>query len=201
MIHSIVHIAVRFPKVAGAIGLLGAILFGFMALSSYQEMQKIGDTPQTANLESITAYLSTQDRYWVKVTDGELDCPSLHQEPVGSSVNTEVFVKDSTGSILMLVTFTQKLDCSQITSGMLQGVAYPMSAQHESILRSQSRLNDYPDVSRFIELCTTCSPGTSAALIWISIVLMLAGLSIYPLAVRGGKRKEIPATADDVFGA
>ena len=202
MVHVIVDLAIRFPKLAGFIGLMVSILFSIIGVSSYLENQKIASVPEETTLSSIATYLNTNDRYWVNVKDGSFDCQSIYYDQVGSSVNTEIFLVSSDESIVMLVTYTQELSCESITAKDIQGVAYRMSDKHKSLLAADRRLNNYSNRTIFVELCTTCSQKSSVGLIILSAIFVPLGLSFYPLVIWGKryrKKTNVVNNVDDIF--
>ena len=202
MIHALTDLAVRFPKIAGLIGLVISIVFGALGVSSYMEMQKIADKPQEATLSSIVTYLNSNDRYWVNVKDGSFDCKSVQYEQVGSGTNTEVFLENHDKSIVMLVTYVQELPCEDIKNNVVSGVAYLMSEKHRSLLTADHWLDNYSTQTVFVELCTTCSQGSSMGLIILSMIFVPLGLSFYPLAIwrkRYIEKPDVSNDVDDVF--
>lgn len=203
MTHFLIELALRYPKLAGLMGAFFAIVFGIMGVSSYMEMQKIGDKPQDATLSSIIAYLNTNDRYWVNVQDGSFDCQSIYYHQVGSSVDTEIFLENPDKSIVMLVTYTEKLPCSDIENSAVQGVAYKMSKKHQSLLADAGRLQEFPNQTKFMALCVVCSQGNSKGLVVISLILVPLSLSLYPLVLWGrrqrAKKPKVANTADEIF--
>lgn len=198
MIHALTDLAVRFPKIAGLIGLVISIVFGALGVSSYMEMQKIADKAQEATLSSIVTYLNSNDRYWVNVKDGSFDCKSVHYEQVGSGTNTEVFLENHDKSIVMLVTYVQELPCEDIKNNVVSGVAYLMSEKHRSLLTADHWVDNYSTQTVFVELCTTCSQGSSMGLIILSMIFVPLGLSFYPLAIWRKRYIEKPDVSNDV---
>lgn len=203
MTHLLADLVLRFPKIALGVGVLFALLFGVMGVSSFLEMQKIGDAPERVTLAALAVDLNEKERSWVIVEDGIFNCESLHYEQVGSSEHTEIFVANGDASILMLVTYSGRLPCAELTQAALQGVAYRMSDKHASLLVDSGRLNAMTARSDLLELCSICGKSNSWGLVVLSLILGLASLSLYPLALWGRKRQikksDIVNTADEIF--
>lgn len=200
--HVFDEIIARYPKLAGVFGLVIAIIFSALGTSAYLETKKIGKAPQEASLVEISDYLVDNDKYWVIVIDGLVNCESIHSEQVGSTTYTEIFLELPDKSLAMLITYSPELSCDVIKERVIHGVAYAMSKKHKAILQESGRLNRYPSTTTYLELCTTCGRPSAAAIIFLSAILAILGLSLYPLALWRKNVRHRPAlstSADDLF--
>ncbi len=182
LIHLVVGTAIRNEKLAGLISLLFASLFAVMGVSSFLEAIKLPNTPTVATTTQVAETLSTQNRFWITISNPQWDCTTLTQSTVGKTVNTEVFINDSENSVAILVSFSGSKQCGELPE-YVTGVAYPMHQRHIEILQRSGRLADPENYRSISELCTTCGRRSWMSLTILSIILTIASLSLYPLVL------------------
>ena len=184
VVHHITHILMRFPKLAGLVGLLAAALFCLLAAYALSSLVVLPVETVTLTMSQLPASLQTQEAAWVEITDGNWDCATLSPITVGENMQTEVFLRSPDGSIALLVNFPGERPCQSL--GLpVGGMAYPMSNRHLAILQEQGRVSSTNEGTPFLQLCTTCSRRSSFMLIIVSLAIAFLGLLLYPLTLMG----------------
>ena len=59
-----------------------------------------------------------------------------------------------------------------------------------NVLRERGRLAPYPNAKDVLAMCAFCGRGNTFGLVILSAVLVVLGLSLYPLSVWGKSRYE-----------
>ncbi len=190
--HSIIHLAIEHPKLAGAIGLGVAILFGILGVLSVLDMASLPEQAEVLSLTEISSRLVQQDKVWATVNEPVgWDCSNISQHQVGSSKQTDIPFSNTAQTIVAVATFNKPLTCEEIQKQLPSGFFYKASARYLDNLKEQGLdFSRYPSEAVYLDLCTICSRGNSLGLVAVFGIAVPVGLALYPLAL-WNKRQEM----------
>jgi hypothetical protein len=199
LVHVLTMIFVERPRLAGAIGLVFAVLCAALGVDSWMKMQALPIQPEQLPLEAVAGKLSDQDRVWATIAGTvDWDCATLRYEVVGQDTHTELAFTAGEGTVMVWATFNRQLACPEIEAGQATGVFYKMSERYLDTLTEKGfDFGRYARATVFLELCTVCSRGNDGGLVILCAVFALVGLAIYPLSLwanRHERRRILPAT-------
>jgi len=176
----------KHPKLAGLFGLIVAIVFGILGLSAWNGAQKMPSTPTHITLNQIAATIKPNEEVWVEIDKVKWDCTNIVYTYSGIDLKTEAVFTDDTNSILGVAHFSldQKPSCGDLNEINVKGTLLPMTDIFYSQMAGRGfQLAKYKNSAIRINLSTFGGPGNSQLLIFISLVMVLLGLALYPLCL------------------
>lgn len=189
----LVNLFARHPRLGGLFGLVMAFFFGFLGVSSWQEMQTMPQEPQQLALaEAVATVQSTRENLWVSIDDGLWDCANMVRE----GDRTSVIFTDQARSVLGLAVFSgsRDLTCDDLSGVAATGVLRILGdGEYQRLAVRGFSLSDYRGASARVGLCTFCGRGNSQGLLIISAIMAVLGLAMYPISLRL-HRQQISAT-------
>jgi hypothetical protein len=188
----LVSFFIRYPKAAGIVGLVIALLFANLAIASFREAQRLPSAPEHVSISDAAGLApdSYDQRPWVEIENGVVDCSNIHYGRVGDNDRTEVLVADENKTIVMVVEYSGHLTCQRILEENPVGMLSRMSeARYERFLElNEFNLSAYKDAVVFMDLCAFCGLGNSRAGVIVGAILTVLGLSLYPACLSAHKK-------------
>ena len=180
----------RFPRAALLFGLIIAVIFGFLGITSALTSAKLPASPRSLTMAQVAA-LPVADagrQEWVTITDAVFDCSSLR--PLDQ---TQVLLTDVSRTTLIVATYSGKISCSKTKEIGATGFLSRMNAaRFQRFLElKQFDLFGYGSVENYFDLCGFCGRSNSEGLVALSAVLAVSALVLYPY-YRVQHRKEYP---------
>ena len=184
----LLELLARFPRLAGLFGLVVAIAFGYLGIASWTALQEMPDAPPKVSLAQAVSLVSSGAEAWVDLDRVTWGCENIVH---GDADRTEVIFTDEVGSILGVALFSgsDHLCCAELADTHLTGILTQMGDGF--LQRMPARgfdLARYDGVVARLHLCSFCGRGNSTGLVIISAVMVLVGLSLYPLCLFLRKR-------------
>jgi hypothetical protein len=183
----LVSFFIRYPWAAGILGLIIALLFANLAIASFREAQRLPSAPQHVSISAAAALAPTSydQRPWVEIEDGIVDCQNIRYHRIGDSERTEILVSDASKTIVIVVEYSDHLTCQRISQEHPIGLLSRMSDARYERLRELAEfdLSAYEGAVVFMDLCAFCGLGNSRAGVIVGAILAVLGLSLYPLCL------------------
>jgi hypothetical protein len=173
---------VRFPILAGAIGLVVAGMFGMLGVLSWQSLQEYGDQPRHISL-STSGQEITEQNEWVVIEDAKWDCSSMAPFGSGTDKRAEAMFTDESGKVLVVALLPEKVSCAELTASPPTGEIHRMSEYHHKHLTSEARLDKYTNATTYLDMCTYCGPTNSRLGVILGLIFVPLGLALYPLSL------------------
>ena len=177
------------PWIAGVFGLAVALLFGYFGVSSWQAMQRMPEQPQSLSLTAAAQAVKAEgEDQWVSIGPLIWDCSNIVQE----GDRTSAVFSDASRSAIGVAVFsgTRDLSCGDLDPVAATGVLRLMG--EGEVARLDDRGFDLarfsPDATR-VALCTFCGRGNSRLGVVLSAVMVVIGLSLYPLCLYENRRR------------
>jgi hypothetical protein len=188
---ALIEVLARFPKLGGAFGLLAAVAFGFLGITSWHELQEMPETPEQLTLSAAIARVTSGEEIWVEVEQVEWDCQNIVYSGSGSDTDTEIVFTDEPRSVLGVAQFERRLTYEEIAENPTVGVLRSMSdGFYERLPNRGFDLTEYENVDARLYLCTYCGRGNSTLGVICGVVLVPLGLLMYPLCLIMRKQYE-----------
>lgn len=181
LIEPLLSLFIDHPRLGGLFGLVVAILFGYLGVSSWQAVQTMPQEPeQLALAEAVAAVQSGRENLWVSISDARWDCGNVVRE----GDRTTVMFTDETQSVLGLAVFSgsQDMTCDDLSNAAATGVLRILGDREVERLDDRGfDLAGYEGASARVGLCTFCARGNSLGLVIVSAVMVVLGLAMYPM--------------------
>ncbi len=185
----ITNLLVGNPRLAGAFGLMTALCFGYLGIASWQDMQSMPMQPRSLALSAAAAAVQADgESQWVALEQVSWDCDNILRE----GDRTSVIFSDPAQSVLGLATFSgpQDLACEDLDPGAAVGVLRLMGeGEYERLDDRGFDLTRHSSAKTRVALCTFCGPRNSQIGVALGIILVVAGLSLYPLSLRAHRAR------------
>jgi hypothetical protein len=185
----LVSLLVRHPRLGGVFGLVMALFFGYLGISSWQAMQTMPQEPQQLTLaEAVSSVQSTSEDLWVSIDDGLWDCGNIVHE----GDRTSVIFTDQAQSVLGLAVFSgsRDLTCDDLRSLAATGVLRILGdGEYQRLAARGFDLSGYGSANTRVGLCTFCGRGNSQGLVIMSAILLVSGLALYPICLYEHRRR------------
>jgi hypothetical protein len=188
-----VALFVRYPKIAGLVGLVCALLFGNLAIFSYHETQRLPSTPIPVSVAEAAVLAPTgyDDRPWIEITDGVFDCESLRYKSVGGDNRTQIIVTDQARTIAIIAEYSTELTCQQVSENNATGLLSRMNERRYNrfLELNEFDLTGYEKTEVFMDLCAFCGRRNSQLLAVVGGILVVLSLSLYPICLAAHRKK------------
>lgn len=180
--HLITNFLTRFPLLGGVIGLVSAAMFGYLGVTSWQELQTMPEEPLRLSLAEAVAAVHSGQEPWVKIERLTWDCDNFVKE----GDQFAVIFTDEERSLLGLATISTSralnLTCSGLGSANVTGVLRLMGdGVYERLDDRGFDLSSYGGATAQVNLCTTCGPSNSRFGVILAAIMVPIGLLMYPL--------------------
>lgn len=185
MLHGLIGLVIEHPKIALAIGVPIAVMFGALAVLSAVDLAQLPDQPEVLPLAEVGARAGATEDVWATVSDAVVwDCDSVREWGDQSSPRTDGALTSEDGSVLVVATFMDEVSCEEMKSGAPSGVFGTMSENRiAALVRNGFDFGRYPKASVRLDLCTSCGRGNSVGLVVLGGVLAVLALALYPLCL------------------
>src|SRR5215217_493764 len=187
VIHFVLILLARFPKIGGFLGLIFAVVFSYAGFRSWLSLQKIPQEPLYVSLEEAAVMASAGGDFWVTIKEVSWDCANFIHIDVDNFVQTEAIFTDKTGAIVGVALFGAEpkgLSCKDLGESNITGMLSKMSTEsYERLPEKRFDVTNYQNPASRLFLCTFCGRGNSTLGIIVCTLLTLIGLAIYPLSL------------------
>lgn len=185
--HSFGAFLVRYPRVAGLVGLVVACMFAVLGVLSWLSLQAFGDQPTPISL-AVSGGMISEERQWVVVEDAHWDCSSMAPFGFGSDSRVEAMFTDEAGTVVVVAVLSPEVPCAELTASPPTGEIYRMSEHRYARLKDKGRLDNYSNATTYLEMCAYCGPGNSRIGVALGLIFVPLGLAMYPLALFSKRR-------------
>lgn len=150
--------------------------------------------PQQMTMSQAAETASETDTY-IAISDGTWECDTIEYVRGRSSTDsnrlttrfTEVFRTNGNGTVVLLATMSDEVDCAELQATDLAGYLQRMSPKREQELINEVRLARFINATVFLEICGYCGPTNSLigtmfgfGFGLIGLVLLVWGLRMQP---------------------
>jgi hypothetical protein len=187
-IHPILRLFARYPVLGGVFGLVIAVAFGFLGVSSWFDLQKMPDQPVAMTLEqAVSATGNTEEDIWVSLEKVNWDCRNVVYSDLGdNSMRTEVIFTNDDRSIFGVALFSdsKRMNCEDLSDVNVTGTLSRMGdGFYERMPARGFDLDNYRNVTTRLNLCNFCGRGNSSLGVLCGAVMVPLGLLMYPLCL------------------
>ena len=174
--------------------MLGAIVFGYLGISSYISYQNYPKEPEVLTFNQALKAVESGQHHWVKITDPHYDCTSLTYVRDLRYYDTEIIVTNEDRTVVAYAEFSGKRTCDTIQSENtpLEGEVYQLtSRRYKYLITHVPAFYQYMDRG-YIDICTHCGRDNTFLGIICGAVFTPLCLALYPMfkaMKRGEERK------------
>jgi len=177
----------------------GVLLFFGLYISAFliPDVIKAARGPQSMTLQEAAQVANTTQTY-ARIENGTWDCDTItHVKslvPVyrrygtrgDEAQSTEIFFTDESRNVIVFVTLSGEVACSDLTGEVPSGYLYAMSDNTHQELTNDARLSQYFMADSFLEFCGYCGLDNSmiGVVFGISFTLLGSGMIIYGRRLR-----------------
>lgn len=181
----LINLFASHPRLGGLFGLVIALLFGFLGISSWQDMQSMPQEPLRLSLAEASALVrASGEDQWVTLEKVSWDCANIVQH----DNRARALFSDESETVLGVATLSlpqgSHLTCASLSPYEVTGILSPMSqGTYDRLDDTGFSLSGYDDASVRVALCTFCGRGNSRIGVVLAVILVPLGLAMYPMSL------------------